>query len=815
MSENFGKRLKGLGISALKMTGVAGLVLGSVLEKFSEVDATKKPAAADAERWKSQSWLLTHMNDLLGNETVSFDNVLNVAADPHIVLSVLNDSKAMASFVEDISNHELSSLVPYIKLFRVIREKGKTIEQELYFDTHLNNEQINAIFKKRTGRGGGVGIKNFTLNYVGVNPAEAKTIIESELEIYFSSIQELARKQSNNVAFIDLILPNIANAGAASQIKPKDYQLKAEFGWSLPKSNNPVFRGKKDLMNAIESNKLTIYLSMKRHAISFDQVGGATLKASYQGSMESIFSQEVSDILKLDTEKIFDNKRKKTATQLKADIKKLKSKKLKKIEAKKINRKKIKELREAYDQILDAKKTEKYQDLLRALFESGTVYVSNVPEEEFQASTIPSAIRNALGASGGLGSLVKGASKKKRGTKKIKATKKKVVKRKDSGFKKRQGVTKKLKDKLKSSGSQKKRLEDISTTVETPELKDGERKIYFVMLGDILRVVFNKLGKESKDFNFRLVTGDLEFDGQERNISNIPISLDLFQAWMLKYLVRTSRTKWFFRDFINELLTGLVAPVMNNIAVEADKGDKKNPIVSGPKKYKLFTSYINVRSSAKNRCVFTKSDKQYSKVIENKFDNKEVRSIRIASKKTDMLTYLYVHCIDSTRALRERNYVKDRQEGIYHFYFGSNRGILKSLNFEQENNPYFEVAQAQGKDLVKYKRIYNASIDTFFCNGFYPGNLLYLDTRSLGFSEDSNVDQAAMIGLGGYYRILGQSIVFSSGKLDMKMNCRWESSGLPFGKGKKSPVNKTTAVDRTKKTKPIKVKGKKVKEHKK
>jgi len=117
--------------------------------------------------------------------------------------------------------------------------------------------------------------------------------------------------------------------------------------------------------------------------------------------------------------------------------------------------------------------------------------------------------------------------------------------------------------------------------------------------------------------------------------------------------------------------------------------------------------------------------------------------------------------------------------------------------------------------LVKYKRIYNASIDTFFCNGFYPGNLLYLDTRSLGFSEDSNVDQAAMIGLGGYYRILGQSIVFSSGKLDMKMNCRWESSGLPFGKGKKSPVNKTTAVDRTKKTKPIKVKGKKVKEHKK
>ena len=379
-------------------------------------------------------------------------------------------------------------------------------------------------------------------------------------------------------------------------------------------------------------------------------------------------------------------------------------------------------------------------------------------------------------------------------------------------FKKRQKATKGLKDKLKSSGSQKKRLQDISTTLETPELKDGERKIYFVMLGDILRVVFNKLGKESKDFNFRLVTGDIDFDSRETNISNIPISLDLFQAWMLKYLVRTSRTRWFFRDFINELLTGLVAPVMNNIAVEADKGDKANPIISGPKKYKLFTSYINVRSSAKNKCVFTKSDKQYTKYIENKFDNKEVRSIQIPSKKTDMLTYLYVHCIDSTRALRERNYVKDRQEGIYHFYFGSNRGILKSLNFEQENNPYFEVAQAQGKDLVKYKRIYNASIDAFFCNGFYPGNLLYLDTRSLGFSEDSNVDQAAMIGLGGYYRIIGQSIVFSSGKLDMKMNCRWESSGLPIPKTKKPPVNKVAPKQKQKKPKIIvDVRGKKPK----
>jgi len=745
-----------------------------------------KPTTKDAERWKAQSWLL---DNIPTQENIAFDGILNVAADPHLVLSTLHNSRGLSSFVEDISNSELSSLVPYIKLFRVIRDKKKVIEQELYFDTHLNNEQIDAIFKKRTGRGGGVGIKKFDLKYTGVDPAAARTVIECDLEIYFSSLQELARKQSNNVAFIDLILPNIANAGPASQIEPQDYQLKAEFGWSVPNANNPAFRNNKDLLNAIENNKLTIYLSMKRHTISFDNLGGATLQASYQGSMESIFSQEATDILKsTDNFKVKDGNEKLPAKIAKNKIKKLKAdrKKQKTRRDRKDLTDQIRKLEGAYQQALSAKKSELYQSILNEIMSDGGLYAVKVEESDFQLSTLPPGIKNKLGGAGGLGSLLGKSSKKKRKNKRT-FLKKLKNRKKPRYFK---GKGKKVK-KLSLSGSKEERLRKISLNFVLPKPEKGKRTIYFMYLGDILRVVRKRIGPSvDAEFNFRLITGDLELSGYEVNISNIPISVELFQAFTLKYLVRTSKTKWFFGDFINQILTGLVAPVLNNIAAtEHGNSDKKNPVTSNPKRYKMGVSFINVGTDGKNKCVFTNSKNPYKKNENRKFDNGQVRKIKPASNRTEMITYLYVHCMDHTRALRERNYQKDREEGIYHFYLGSNRGILKSMKFEQQNLKYYEVAQAQGKDLTKYKRIYNATIETFYCNGFFPGNFLYLDSRSLGFSEDSNVDQAAMMGIGGYFRIKGQSISFASGKLDMTMNCTWESSGLPSPKGRKAAAN--------------------------
>ena len=46
-------------------------------------------------------------------------------------------------------------------------------------------------------RAGGVGLKNFSWEYLGVNPAEVENNIKAELSLHFNSIREFEEKYSD------------------------------------------------------------------------------------------------------------------------------------------------------------------------------------------------------------------------------------------------------------------------------------------------------------------------------------------------------------------------------------------------------------------------------------------------------------------------------------------------------------------------------------------------------------------------------------------------------------------------------------------
>ncbi len=757
-------------------------ILSGVVKKFNNFFGSSKTtniATNDKNKGESQAYLLKNISKL--NKKQSFDYVLNVDAEPHLVLSKLNNSLEMVDFIESIRPHELAALTPYIKLFKVSEKNGKRIEKELLFDTHLNSEQINSIFQGKTGRGGGVGIKSFNWEYVGTNPAESKRFIEADLKIFFSSIQELAKRQKNDVAFLDLILPEIAQIGVPSEINPKHYRLKVEIGWNPPPASHQLFKRNPKLLKAIQLSNVSLHLNLKRHSIKFENDGSATLDCQYYAELEGLFSQEQTDIFKFFNTGFKEPQIQYQKQRLKSLKKELQSCKAVSSQSKK-NAKKSRKLKKRVDyingNIKDAKivlrdylgeqKSLIYKAILTEILNTDKLYVIEDKIEEIYPSTIQTTPDSP--------------NKPKINKTKSKANNAKL--QKPNKVKRKTGVGRYVDKSSKltrlfdlKGGKRDSELQTYLTKNVKPETKDGSAKVYFMYLGDILSVVLKGVysRKDIESYNFRLMTGKVDILGEEVLLTNIPISMDYFQAWFLKKVIKLGKTRWYVKDFLNELFQELVVPVLGSKALDDSKLDKKSKMF----RHKFRFAFLSVPSEKTGKCVVTNlgKNKQYKKELPS-ISKSHISKLEIGTSKENMTNYLYVFTSGENSSIRVKNYLKDIEEGIYHFYLGKDAGTLQTIEFEQDNMKYLEVAQAQGRDISKYKRLYNVNLNLYYSKAFVPGTLIYIDTRSIGFSSHDQKDLAAEMGLGGYYQVLKNDNTFESGILNTKLKCRYLGSGL-------------------------------------
>jgi len=750
------------------------------IKSFFVSSKTTNIATNDKNKSESQAYLLKNISEL--NKKQGFDYVLNVDAEPHFVLSKLNNSLEMTEFIESIRPHELAALTPYIKLFKITEKNGKKTEKELLFDTHLNSEQINSIFQGKTGRGGGVGIKSFNWEYVGTNPAESKRFIEADLKIFFSSIQELAKRQKNDVAFLDLILPEIAQVGVTSEINPKYYRLKVEIGWSPPPASHQLFKRNPKLLKAIKLSNVSLHLNLKRHSIKFENDGSATLDCQYYAELEGLFSGEQTDIFKFfksrNKERLIQNN-KQRLEKLKKELQNCKTISRKTKLSKKETRKKLKtrvdsingninDARITLKNYLGEQKSSIYKAILTEILKTDKLYVIEGKTEEVYPSTIQPIPDNPSKQS---------SPKKKAKLKKTKLHKPKTVKRR-VGMGRYVDKSNKFKRLFYSKGGKRDfELQKYLIKNVKPETKNGISSVYFMYLGDILSVVLKGLysKKDIESYNFRLMTGRVEILGEEVLLTNIPISMDYFQAWFLKKVIKLGRTRWYVKDFLNELFQDLVVPVLGSKALNDSKLDKKSKMF----RHKFRFAFLSVPSEKTGKCVVTSlgRNKQYNKKMSS-ISKSHISKLEIGDSKENMTNYLYVFTSGENSSIRVKNYLKDIEEGIYHFYLGKAVGVLQTIEFEQDNMKYLEVAQAQGRDISKYKRLYNVNLNLYYSKAFIPGTLIYIDTRSIGFSSHDQKDLAAEMGLGGYYQIIKNDNTFESGVLNTKLKCRYLGSGL-------------------------------------
>ena len=124
------------------------------------------------------------------------------------------------------------------------------------------------------------------------------------------------------------------------------------------------------------------------------------------------------------------------------------------------------------------------------------------------------------------------------------------------------------------------------------------------------------------------------------------------------------------------------------------------------------------------------------------------------------------------------NAKKDAREGVYHFNFSKNRGLLKSISFSQNNIKYRkEALMMESVSLYdELKMPYNATITMFGNNLFLPGALIYVNPASLGMGDPRNKrSAAARIGLGGYYRVISVTTSYSNGTMETTLTTQHQS----------------------------------------
>tara|TARA_R110000824_G_scaffold30529_3_gene100378 strand:+ start:101 stop:1678 length:1578 start_codon:yes stop_codon:yes gene_type:complete len=266
------------------------------------------------------------------------------------------------------------------------------------------------------------------------------------------------------------------------------------------------------------------------------------------------------------------------------------------------------------------------------------------------------------------------------------------------------------------------------------------------------------------------------------NISDIPISLDLFRAWWIGKARKMN--SYPLRDFFPDVMA-FVTDMFKNL------------------RYRSGTNSIEMKDYDLPNFVLN------NVLLESRSLTKRINETRKYSYRgeEDFLEHLSVSKAGSTArtaTVIEQSNVSDMpSNNVPNIIFGqADRGILKQITFEREDIPgHAEARLMTDRESVSsniaLREKYNVSIETRGTTSFLPGSVLYLDITpiELGYTNESN-SYAKQLGLGGMYRVVS---VQSSISLDgggntwtTKLKTKWES----FGDGTNGdPLSRPTFVN--------------------
>ena len=666
--------------------------------------------------------------------------------------SLVSSAKEQSLF--ELPTHKVTKLMPKIRLFKVFSSNGKEKEVEFIFNRQATTDRERAGESPQTkfmeanfDKGTGVGLKEFSFEFNGTNPAEARNDVKASLKLYFQSFGDFIRFRKGTddemYRYVDLVIqptPDKENKVMGVDIKsdrqyePQFYRIRAEVGYFAPTEKDGFT---KEEIEAIKTSNKSFFLNMVDHDISFGKDGTVQITISYRAYLESLLKHPRLDALASPRliQRREDNSRR-LAEQL---------------NKKECTVEQIKELQ-----------------------------ISLAAQEEVIVKQSLSSIINRLRARDAIYNV--------------------KVKERDKDYFHRKGFFRKCEFETEGVTSATDDSSDIRLVLNSdlPEASDDfnfldtdDRNIQFFFFGDLLYTILDCVYagrgtiRENTGFSrSSIILGSFEFEPFQQsqytntiyNIADLPISVDFFSRWFVDNVVsqKTTRKTFPVMTFIRNLSNQLIKQSLLENCVNRNIENRlrfQTAQVSAFSKNgvnPLLNSYSLEGDRGRPNITMGVSSLRKSGVLPLKGGPETDADTSFK----DFHTFIVLNALGSTLSYSGvGDYEEDIKNGRFHVHIGQNSGLVKNLSISKSDLQYIREARffQNGIDgLLQLSAVYKANLEMFGNTLFYPGMEFFFNPFGLGGTElGSPTDRSSVankLGFGGYHTITSVKSTISPGK---------------------------------------------------
>jgi len=343
-------------------------------------------------------------------------------------------------------------------------------------------------------------------------------------------------------------------------------------------------------------------------------------------------------------------------------------------------------------------------------------------------------------------------------------------------------------------------LQDGVKDYPDEDMKEDNR-INFFYLGDLIFTMMDSMydedGKHNIDMNktklllssFATFGAFGEANGSQSksfNIIDIPVSVEYFYEWFTQNVIKPKKLYYPLMDFVRDLTNDLVINLLFDSCADRPIDTKMrfntaNFVLLSKDNKDPFLDFVSNQQIG-NFPVIDLAD-YYGSELPLLSDKEGEKNIQ------DFYNYIAIYPIVTTVVHPgSGKRAQDEDKGIYHFHIGSNKGLLKKINFSKTDTQYLRESRfmRNGFDgLMQLSSVYKVSMNLIGNTIYYPGMDLFVDPVGIGGPDFTPVDETSLAyitGIGGYHLVTRVKSTISPGKFETVIDALWHNSGAGTGR---------------------------------
>jgi hypothetical protein len=778
-----------------------------------------KLAAAGVLEQTEQAYLLQNIDNIpYGNQAPGPDHLprLIIVQTKENLLNKLTSSKKIDALMK-VRPNDLSSLTPYIKIAKRDKFTGQERVREFKFSSH--SPDLAAYFKDGISAGSEVGLKSFDFETTGKNFFTATRSLQGTMVLFFKSFSDLdtGGASGGGIPWTELLFNHVFDVAPETVedgnfdfdipgfdvdvARDRKAEIFVEIGYNFPDN---AITANSELAQAVNDSKILLAIYPITTDFNFREDGAVELTISFTAAAEHNSDGSESNVLAIgssETELIALKGARENLRTINTEINQSN-----KAERKTLA-KKVKAAEEALTRKVETQRLSNYGKFIEYVYSRGRLYSFTVDEDDYRKGLLPEeriAANQVRLTQTEINEIIKGAQEGGLKGKGLEIREREVGQRTIAYFY--------LGDLLNYYASAlvppESRLVDFAPDTG-PDLPQSRE----IVVGDYVFHIFPKLPEKNDAAAVEAFINGI--DTRTINLSKLPVSVSIFNAFMYKNIMKHSTAVFTFDTFLKKAVPELI----DNALTAYVSGRKWRTIKQSFTEGRMPISMSTVTGHAPG--LFNHRGKLESLVEEgdddlppgehdpesdgldldgipaseaHKYEIKSISIDEILTAGTDNVvrdprSFTIIHGsrvpvfgTGTGVSVVGQNEIEDQKKGIYHLSAGRDAGIVKNISFTQQSSRLKEMNllksldSGANPDVGILKMPYDAEVTIFGNPSLYPGQYVVVNPAIAGVGTlASRKSIAARLGLGGLYVIIGIKTRLSSGLLESTLTCKFNN----------------------------------------